>query len=553
MTEESEPREADCPPVSPGSWGVVCTTNSPNGVQLAVFLAHHLEMGAAEIFVYLDTPTLMQSPVDARVRIISTDNDYWQAKGGRPEDHRARQISNANDALQRSRSAFIAHLDDDELIYSSRPLHEVLSELAEEFDGIEMPPCEPCFPRIPRFRHELYTCPFRRRLAPGIRGEKRSVAIFGEVGRVVVRGLQGHRMGKCIIRNARKRVHLGIHRAKIDGRPARCRNTNAVSLLHVFSTGPQVWLEKYLRRLQTPRFLREKPHRMRQWALLFRAKSEQELIALYRRLNIFSRRQRWLLFWQKALLQPDLSIEAKLGRHFPQLLPELRGELATFNSTIALHRITEARQAIQNDLLKKDGAAFPVPIEPHMPPKEVAFLAKCLARSRCFLEFGSGGSTVLAAQSGVKDIYSVDTDTTFLKRVAAYVLSSHPGCGLWAFPIDLGPTKRWGYPLRKEDAARWPNYFTLPWAALKRNRRTPDLVLVDGRFRVACFLASLLSAAPGTIIVFDDYNKRHHYHVVERFIRPKSVVGRLGVFRVPQRIESGPIALALCAAAQDPR
>jgi len=216
-------------------------------------------------------------------------------------------------------------------------------------------------------------------------------------------------------------------------------------------------------------------------------------------------------------------------------------------------KTSETRHALQDCLLKEDGGTFPVPTKPHMPPKEAAFMRKRLARSRCFLEFGSGGSTVLAAQSGVRDIYSVDTDIAFLKRVSAYVLSSYPDCALHAFPIDLGPTKRWGYPLTKEYAAQWPEYFTKPWDTLTRVGRKPDLILVDGRFRTACFLASLLSAAPGTTIIFDDYTPRRHYHIVETVIRPVRSIGRLGVFKVPRRVHPGPTTSALLTAIHDPR
>jgi hypothetical protein len=216
-------------------------------------------------------------------------------------------------------------------------------------------------------------------------------------------------------------------------------------------------------------------------------------------------------------------------------------------------KTSETRHGLQECLLKEDEGTFPVPTKPHMPPKEAAFMRKRLARSRCFLEFGSGGSTLLAAQCGVREIYSVDTDIAFLKRVSAYVLSSYPDCALHAFPIDLGPTKRWENPLRKEYAALWPQFFTKPWDTLRRAGRKPDLILVDGRFRTACFLASLLSAAPGTTIIFGDYAKHRPYHTLEKVIRPVRTIGHLGVFKVPRRVNPGPTIAALLTAIQDPR
>ena len=72
------------------------------------------------------------------------------------------------------------------------------------------------------------------------------------------------------------------------------------------------------------------------------------------------------------------------------------------------------------------------------------------------------------------------------------------------------------------------SYRTWVW----RQGVSPDVVLVDGRFRVACFLTSLIEAVENTIIIFDDYADRHHYHVVERFLKPFKCCGRQAFFRV---------------------
>jgi len=57
-------------------------------------------------------------------------------------------------------------------------------------------------------------------------------------------------------------------------------------------------------------------------------------------------------------------------------------------------------------------------------------------------------------------------------------------------------------------------------------------VLVDGRFRVACFLASILSITEDTTIFFDDYVDRDYYHVVEEIIKPNRFCGRQAIFEV---------------------
>jgi len=73
-----------------------------------------------------------------------------------------------------------------------------------------------------------------------------------------------------------------------------------------------------------------------------------------------------------------------------------------------------------------------------------------------------------------------------------------------------------------------------PW---RHGAVKPDLVLIDGRFRLACFFHSLLAAAPGTPILFDDYTNRPHYQLVEEFCPISETEGRQALFRVPAELD----------------
>jgi len=85
--------------------------------------------------------------------------------------------------------------------------------------------------------------------------------------------------------------------------------------------------------------------------------------------------------------------------------------------------------------------------------------------------------------------------------------------------------------------SRFCSYVASPW----RHQVKPDLVLIDGRFRVACFLHSLLNAEPGTRIIFDDYNNRPHYHLVEEFCPTEEREGRQALFLVPDQLDRSAI------------
>jgi hypothetical protein len=160
---------------------------------------------------------------------------------------------------------------------------------------------------------------------------------------------------------------------------------------------------------------------------------------------------------------------------------------------------------------------------------------RLLRAASSYLEFGSGGSTVLASRLGVKTL-SVESDRYFARQVRA---KAAPGPVTVLAP-DIGVTKEWGQPVFKRPTAarlrRWRGYVFSPFEALDRaGERFPDLVLIDGRFRVACALESARRAqelALPLTIFFDDYAERPHYQVIERFLGKPKLVGRAAIFEI---------------------
>ena len=97
---------------------------------------------------------------------------------------------------------------------------------------------------------------------------------------------------------------------------------------------------------------------------------------------------------------------------------------------------------------------------------------------------------------------------------------------------DIGPTKELGYPEESTEKAILLNYTNGVWDKLKFKCFIPDLILIDGRFRVATFLMALIHS-PGSKVIFDDYMNREHYKVIEEILPREYSVGRFGVFVVP--------------------
>lgn len=149
------------------------------------------------------------------------------------------------------------------------------------------------------------------------------------------------------------------------------------------------------------------------------------------------------------------------------------------------------------------------------------------------LEYGSGGSTLFGARSKGTTLISVESSAEWLVQLmSSYKEQQLEGdiIPIWA---DIGSTKEWGYPVNNEKRENFPNYAGVPWQYCNEHDLHPTLVLIDGRFRVACFLATCFNTKIKTTVLFDDYAEREHYHVIETFIKPTRVIcDRMAVFDI---------------------
>ncbi len=162
---------------------------------------------------------------------------------------------------------------------------------------------------------------------------------------------------------------------------------------------------------------------------------------------------------------------------------------------------------------------------------EQAELEAGLARANRFLEYGSGFSTVAAAaRRPPLPFVSVDSAIAWRDNVAASVGQHAAGVLLF---VDIGASpgdSYWGYPpMTTSFIDQWAAYVN---ADGRVEDLAPDLVLVDGRFRVACALRVLptLLATNGTLLMHD-YPTRPYYHFVEAYYTLVKVVDRLAVLR----------------------
>jgi hypothetical protein len=168
-------------------------------------------------------------------------------------------------------------------------------------------------------------------------------------------------------------------------------------------------------------------------------------------------------------------------------------------------------------------------MQPAMSDAERNLLHSFLYCSWSYLEFGTGGSTALACSLVRKSVISVESDPEWLKKVDDYCSSQATVLKPELIYADIGPVRDLGYPQGDGFRDRWPNYHDRVW--LHEGANNADLYLIDGRFRVACFIQTLLHAQSSAIIVIHDFVNRPHYHVVREFSHEIAIAGSLSIFQ----------------------
>ena len=152
-----------------------------------------------------------------------------------------------------------------------------------------------------------------------------------------------------------------------------------------------------------------------------------------------------------------------------------------------------------------------------------------LKTSKIFGEYGCGSSTEWVLKNTNADIVSVDTSKVWINKISSGNAAYKKRLKLKY--IDLGEVENWGRPVGYEKSYNFINYFNWIW----NQDILPDTVLIDGRFRVCCFLTSIKYGKENTKIIFDDYNNRPYYHVVEKFVKKKQSYGRQALFIVENK------------------
>ena len=119
--------------------------------------------------------------------------------------------------------------------------------------------------------------------------------------------------------------------------------------------------------------------------------------------------------------------------------------------------------------------------------------------SGVILEYGSGGSSVLALRSNRgNQLYSCETDSLWLARLSSFLTEEGLSERFHPLHCDVGPTKQWCYPdfthadFTHDRGTQFLLAAWKPWSMLRAQKINPDFVLIDGRWRVPSFLSAVI-------------------------------------------------------------
>jgi len=165
-------------------------------------------------------------------------------------------------------------------------------------------------------------------------------------------------------------------------------------------------------------------------------------------------------------------------------------------------------------------------VHPRMSSKEIGLFISFLRNSHAYVEFGAGGSTVLASHHVKQSILSIDSSREWLDKVQSAADGNVTPKLVY---VDIGPIGDWGYPLDQSTNSRWPRYHEFPWDV--PGAAEADLYMIDGRFRVACFAQAAAHCDPNAVIAFHDFASRKQYHCVLEIAREIATAEDMSFFQ----------------------
>jgi hypothetical protein len=150
---------------------------------------------------------------------------------------------------------------------------------------------------------------------------------------------------------------------------------------------------------------------------------------------------------------------------------------------------------------------------PELGKNDIKMFYRYLDKATVYFEYGSGGSTYqVSLRPNIQKIYTVESDKTWMNKLNSIIKNNTKITYIYN---EMGTKPHtWGYPSRRCLKSNLINYSEHIRNLGIEERSKIDLVMIDGRFRVACCLKCFDIINDGCFIAFDDFLNRKKYHIV---------------------------------------
>ncbi|NVO55477.1 glycosyltransferase family 2 protein [Rhodobacteraceae bacterium B1Z28] len=187
------------------TWGIVSMVRGPAD-DILRFAAHHLDLGANFLYIYMDEPNrrafrvLRQHP---KIRVRICDDTFWQKRNrNRPEKHQIRQTVHATFTYRNTNLDWLAHIDVDEFLWSSEPIADLLQTVPADKPAVRVRPIEALAGGEDLYKAHIPNSPDREALVE---------ALYPNYGAFVQGGFLSHVQGKLFVRTGLENLNFRIH------------------------------------------------------------------------------------------------------------------------------------------------------------------------------------------------------------------------------------------------------------------------------------------------------------------------------------------------------
>ncbi|WP_171124740.1 glycosyltransferase family 2 protein [Ruegeria sp. HKCCA4707] len=187
------------------TWGIVSTVRG-TAKDILRFVAYHLDLGADQIFLFLDEPcpdafnVLIRHP---KVEVRICDTRFWAYRQRkRPDTHQVRQTANASFTYRKAQVDWLTHIDLDEFLWTQTPVDEQLAEIPDDVPAVRVRPIEPVGGTQDQYKAYIPTGQGRDGIMQ---------TLYPNYGAFVLGGFLSHVQGKLFVRTGLPQINFRIH------------------------------------------------------------------------------------------------------------------------------------------------------------------------------------------------------------------------------------------------------------------------------------------------------------------------------------------------------